>query len=399
MEKKKVLVLSPYIPTLGGGEKHMGTMCQFIERYYNDNVHIDILVHDYNDIHVDDPNYTTIEDINHQFGLDLKCTNIKKVQLPKEYGFIQRAKNRVYLSNCGKDYDIFINFKFNSFEFGTAKTNLYACMFPQQRLTLRAPLWRKWYAAMRDKRFYDSYDAFIANSYYTYGWLERYWGKHPKNKMIYPPVFSRADIDQRYREEKKENIIVSVGRFFVGGHCKRQVDMARFFLNHMDELGDFQYHLIGAVSNYPDDLRYLNKVKRLARISGGRIVVHENASYDELIDLYQKAKVFWHAAGYGSDDTRQPENMEHFGITTVEAMSYGAVPVVIKRGGQTETVNDNVDGFHWETESECIEKTVKLIRDDAMRKDMAQRASKRADDYSVETFFKKNEELFHELHI
>ena len=33
MSIKKVLVLNPYIPTLGGGEKHMGYMCQFIEKY------------------------------------------------------------------------------------------------------------------------------------------------------------------------------------------------------------------------------------------------------------------------------------------------------------------------------------------------------------------------------
>ena len=72
--KKKVLFINPYIPTLGGGEKHMAYMCQFVEKYYNYDVDIDILVHDYNNIKVDDDNYVTIEDINNQFGLELKCT-------------------------------------------------------------------------------------------------------------------------------------------------------------------------------------------------------------------------------------------------------------------------------------------------------------------------------------
>lgn len=30
---KKVLVLNPYLPTMGGGEKHMGYLCKFIEDY------------------------------------------------------------------------------------------------------------------------------------------------------------------------------------------------------------------------------------------------------------------------------------------------------------------------------------------------------------------------------
>jgi len=31
MKNSKVLILNPYLPTLGGGEKHMGYLCQFIE--------------------------------------------------------------------------------------------------------------------------------------------------------------------------------------------------------------------------------------------------------------------------------------------------------------------------------------------------------------------------------
>ena len=59
----KVAVLNPYVPTLGGGEKHMGYLCQFIEEYLK-NVKIDIIVCDYNEINVYDENYVTIDDIN-----------------------------------------------------------------------------------------------------------------------------------------------------------------------------------------------------------------------------------------------------------------------------------------------------------------------------------------------
>ena len=43
---KNVLILNPYISTLGGGEKTMGYFCKSLEEYYNYDVNIDILVLD-----------------------------------------------------------------------------------------------------------------------------------------------------------------------------------------------------------------------------------------------------------------------------------------------------------------------------------------------------------------
>lgn len=399
---KKVLFLNPYIPTLGGGEKHMAYMCQFVEKYFNYNVEIDILVHDYNDIKVDSPNYVTIDDINKQFGLELKCTKIKKIKLTKARNFFERRKNRILLSEAGKGYDLMVNFKFLSFEYGTAKHNLYGMMFPQKRLSqsedAKHNLLKKMYAIYRDEKFYNSYDSFIANSVYTSKWVEKYWREDKKNCVIYPPVFSKEEIEGRFEEKRKKNIIISVGRFFVGGHCKKQVDMVKFFINNKDLFINYEYHLVGAVSIDENDQRYLKKVKKLAS-TVDNVFIHENCPYNELITLYKEAKIFWHATGYRCDDERQPQNMEHFGITTVEAMSYGAVPIVIRRGGQTETVEEGINGFLWETEEECVEKTLRIVNNDDLRMKMAIESSKRANLYSIETFYERNEELFHELQI
>ena len=72
-----------------------------------------------------------------------------------------------------------------------------------------------------------------------------------------------------------------------------------------------------------------------------------NKSNDELWDIYSKAKIYWHASGFGEDLEKNPEYAEHFGISTVEAMGAGAVPVVINAGGQTEIVADGENGFLW----------------------------------------------------
>jgi hypothetical protein len=55
----------------------------------------------------------------------------------------------------------------------------------------------------------------------------------------------------------------------------------------------------------------------------------------------------WHATGYGFDAEQYPAKQEHFGMTTVEAMSAGAVPVVLNTGGQREIVTHGDDGFLW----------------------------------------------------
>ncbi len=395
---KKIVVLNPYVATLGGGEKHMGYMCQFMEEYYNYDVEIDILVHDYNDIRVDDPNYLTIEDVNRQFGLDLKCTKMVPIEQLPARSIFERRKNKKMIEEFVKNYDIMVNFKFLSNDIGKAKTNLYGCMFPVRRSYETSRRLLKPIRFIHDIVYYRSYDSFIANSKYTHKWLEKYWKVDKKNCVIYPPVFSKAEIEGRYEEEKKRNIIISVGRFFVGGHCKKQVDMVKFFVNNNEKFKDYEYHLVGAVSNDVNDLRYLDKVKRLAS-QVDNVFVHDNCPFPELINLYKQAKIFWHGTGYGADDERQPQNMEHFGITTVEAMSFGAVPVVIRKGGQTETVEEGVNGFLWDSEEECIEKTTRLIENDELRMKLAQVSSERANDYSIETFYERNEALFHELHI
>ena len=135
-KRKKVAVLNPYVATRGGGEKHMGYLCQFMEEYYNHEVDIDILVHSNEvfDVYADD--FVTIEDLNRQFGLDLKNTQIRRLALPyMPYvdGYKQYLKNKRALERATKEYDLFINFMFLSKHIGKAKKNIYEVMFPPLR--------------------------------------------------------------------------------------------------------------------------------------------------------------------------------------------------------------------------------------------------------------------------
>ena len=391
------MVLNPYIPTLGGGEKQMGYLCKFLEDRYPD-ADLDIVVYNYNNIDVNAKGYVTVDKINKQFGLDLRRTRIKKITQISSMDNKDRVKNKQYIEKLTRNYDLFINHMFMSKHIGCAKYNIYECMFPPKRF--KKELSKLYYilGSWWDRRFYKSYDVFSVNSLYTDEWLKRIWSGKVKSHLVYPPVFSNNEIEGRYQEERKKNIIISVGRFFFASHCKKQLDLVKFFVSHKQVFADYQYHLVGALSNHPDDLNYFKKIKEVAD-SVDNVFLHENCEYDKLMTLYGEAKIFWHATGYMVDESKEPEKMEHFGITTVEAMSYGAVPVVINKGGQKETVEDGVNGYLWDTEDECIKKTKQLIDNDKLREKFALESVKRAKNYSIENFNLENERLFNELEI
>lgn len=395
---KKVLILNPYLSTLGGGEKEMGCFCRSLEQYYDYDVRIDILVFNTYGVDVFADDYMEIEDLNRQFGIRLKRTHIRKAEVPASKNWIETMRNKRMIEIISRGYDIFVNYMFLSRHIGHAKKNIYFCFFPPKRYVQELRGRARLLGFVYDMLFRAKYDVFISISEYTNHWLSVFWGVRRKNRVICPPVFSERDMRGRYLENRKKNRIVSVGRFFVGTHSKKQLDMVRFFVNNADKFADYEYHLAGSVSGRKEDLEYLGQVEELAG-RAENVRIHVNCGYEELMTLYQEAKIFWHATGYETDENREPEKMEHFGITTVEAMSFGAVPVVINKGGQRETVEEGVSGYRWDTEQECVEKTCRLLADDLLRKRMAEEAVRQAEKYSAEVFDRKNREVFHELGI
>ena len=67
-------------------------------------------------------------------------------------------------------------------------------------------------------------------------------------------------------------------------------------------------------------------------------------------------------------------------------MAQKAVPVVINKGGQKEIVEDNINGFLWETEDELKQKTKRLMIDEKLREQMANLAVQKSKEFSTEKF-------------
>jgi glycosyltransferase involved in cell wall biosynthesis len=238
----------------------------------------------------------------------------------------------------------------------------------------------RWFPVLRSARasidWLDSYSVVVANSAFTREWIDRYWAHD--SEVLYPPVTMHAAGD-------KQKVILNVGRFFPAdkGHSKKQLELVHAFRRlHDAGARDWTLHLVGGCSE--GGRAYLDQVRSAA--SGYPVELHVNASGQELQSLYARASIYWHASGYGEDARRHPDRLEHFGISTVEAMSAGAVPVVIGLAGQRETVRHGVDGFHFQTLDGLCALTRSLTRDPGLLQRLSDSAARRARLYSLDAF-------------
>lgn len=357
---KKIAIYSPYLDTAGGGEKYMLTIAEVLSA----SMDVDVLL----DKHLLKIGQAKIlEDINKIHDLDLSKVRFKKAPLgPGESIF----KRLLFLKN----YDFVFYLTDGSIFYSTAKNNIIHFQVPFENSPANNSLWGKFKLS--------SWNKAIFNSKFTKEVVEKNWPI--KGEIVYPPV----KVDHIKPLEKKK-IIISVGRFFSYLKPKKQDLMISAFKKLFDTekiSSDWNFHLAGGASLGDED--YLKELKELSK--GYPIFIHPNISVDSLIKLYGESSIYWHATGYGETD---PKKYEHFGITTVEAMAAGAVPVVIAKGGQLEIVDDGSSGYLFSTIEELIDITVNLIKNPKKLEDMSKKAIEESQKYSYDHFRTKIESM------
>ena len=306
-------------------------------------------------------------------------------------------------SLASADVDVFVNGTYLSRAVNRAATGLYYVHFPgvppsrrQRRVDavarvglgllerrarlpgalegVRAGLRRR----RIDSGWTSSYRAFLANSDFTAEWVTRLWDVQAT--VLHPPV-QASPVSTR-----GDRRILSIGRFFDPsfGHCKKQDVLLDVWesLERSGQVDDWSFEMIGGADGASRD--YVLALRRRARDL--RVRVEVNAPRSVLTDALSSASVLWHGAGFGEDPDAHPDRFEHFGISVVEAMSAGIVPVVYAAAGPSEIVRDGIDGRWWRTTDELAELTRDLLADDVTRQEMAQAAMRRAADYSSERF-------------
>lgn len=213
-------------------------------------------------------------------------------------------------------------------------------------------------STFNDFDYLESYDILWSNSHYTKGWLKKLWRL---NSVVLTPVIETWNRD--VLTDSKEKVIISVGRFFSGDHNKKHDVMIRAFKSMCDSgLDGWKYVICGGTHPETIHQEYVRKLRTMSE--GYPISILTDIPFDELMTKYNKASIFWHAAGYGENESKNPDKFEHFGITTVEAMRAGCIPIVINKAGQKEIVEDGINGCLWSSIEELKSYTNRFIEMD-----------------------------------
>ncbi len=338
----RIGIYNPYFDGFGGGERYTLTLASHWAKKH------DVF------LFWDDDSVRGIA--QKRFNIDL--SRVKTTQ-----NFF-RSKNVFKKASLSKKYDLIFFLSDGSIPTSFAKRNILHFQVPFERIQVNPLKLRV-------------YQAIICNSNFTKHNLDPRLGR--SSIVIYPPV----DITQ-FHPGKKENIVLSVGRFTSYFQAKKQEILIEAWKKA--NMKNWKLFLVGGL--LPSDQAYFEKLTKLA--SGLSIHFLPNISFDQLVELYGKASIYWHAAGYGEQD---PKLAEHFGITTVEAMASECIPIVYNGGGLTEIVEDGKNGYLWSTQEELIEKTKNVLMNQTMRR----QAIEKAKDFDVQAFCDAFDEVLKNL--
>lgn len=346
----KIGIYSPYLDTVGGGEKYMLTIA---EGFSKENK-VDIFL----DSHLQTLDINSVsEKISKLLNLDLSKVNF----ISAPFGKGTKIWNRINFLN---KYDLFFYLTDGSVFYSSAKTSILHIQSPVK--VSNSGVW--------NKIKQSSWKLIIYNSQFTKDNCEKFW--KIKGEVVYPPVNTEI-----FKSGNKKKQILTVGRFFDYLKDKKHQLMIDSFKKMMDSgnVSDWSFHLAGGAGD--GDMEYVRKLKISAE--GYPIHIYPNLDFQKLVELYSESSIYWHASGFGETD---PAKMEHFGITTVEAMASGCVPVVINLGGQKEIVDNGKDGMLWDSLEELESKTLELIKDENLRVELSDNAVEKSRQFSKEKF-------------
>jgi glycosyltransferase involved in cell wall biosynthesis len=315
---KKALIVSPYLDHLGGGERYMLSAGSALEDLgYK--------------LYIAWDNLEEINRLAAMLGISLK-----NPQLDPSVKKLYTNHHPLSMFMATRGYDVVVYLSDGSLPLLGGKKNLVHMQVPFHGVSGRS-----WKNGLKKIFIHDT----IVNSRFTKKIVDNEFGIN--SSVLYPPV---APV----KPGVKENIILSVGRFEPSLNTKHQDVLIEAFKLLSPKLPGWKLVLAGASASE----EWLAKLKQMA--GDARIEFVVNASYSDLCRLYSVSRIYWHAAGYGVDELKNPELTEHFGISTVEAISAGCLPLVIPYGGQREIVTD--PAFHWTTPEELIAKTQTIAK-------------------------------------
>lgn len=345
----RVAIYTPYLDTVGGGEKYMLTIASILSKTTS----VDILL----DTHLRSLDINQIKArIQNLHQIDL--SGCRFLSAPFGPGSSNPAR-LIFLAK----YDYLFYLTDGSIFFSTAKNNILHFQVPFTNLNFKS---------IQSRIKLSSWQQAIYNSKFTQEIIEK--SLKIKGSVVYPPI----DI-KKYSSSLKKKQIISVGRFVSFTKSKKHEILIDSFISISKKLPGWSLHLAGGAGE--GDNEYVESLRKRAK--GSPVQFYPNIKIEDLITLYSESSLYWHAAGYGEV---APEKFEHFGITTVEAMASGCVPVVINLGGQPEIVDHERNGYLWNTLEELEQYTLKLAGKSNLLKEFSKESITKAKVFDQSVF-------------
>jgi glycosyltransferase involved in cell wall biosynthesis len=235
------------------------------------------------------------------------------------------------LGHYAADHDLIINTSNSLFLLPRRKKVITYMFFPRKRrimadvVSIHRPDWHlrrgslAWLARMLLRMLYrlsnpQPHHEIVCLSDFTRSALEQVYQVPEGLPVIYPPVDMTAFQTER---GARSRAVVTVGRF---GSSKRQLEQIKL----AERLPDIPFHIIGFAKNV-DYYRACERYVEAHQLSN--VYLYPDAPFSDMLKLLQGSKYFLHTL-----------INEPFGITAVQAMAAGCVPIVHDSGGQRETV-------------------------------------------------------------
>ena len=331
----RAAIYNPYLDTLGGGERYTVAVA------------------------------SALVNAGYKVDIEWKSKSIKK-RLEERFGIDLSGVNFVRDIKRGDGYEVCFWVSDGSIPVLRARKNLLHFQVPFHDVGGRTLL---------NKMKLFRINKIICNSHFTKEIIDKEYGVN--SVVIYPPVSV-----SKIKAKRKQNWILFVGRFSQLTQVKNQDVLIKAFKKFSKEFTDWELILAGGVEVGVGD--YLEKLKKLAEGYPVRII--ESPSFKEIVSLYGQSKVFWSAVGFGINAKKEPEKVEHFGISVVEAMAAGTVPIVYNAGGYKEIVADGETGYLWKKKRELVTKTINLIKTRGLLIEIAERTKAASRIYDEERF-------------
>lgn len=215
------------------------------------------------------------------------------------------------------------------------------------------------------------YDAVLCSSSWTAALVRERWQRDAE--VLYPPVRMVPPAP----EADRTDTVLTVGRIGAGGTDKgHRLAAGTFRRVSLDGWG----LCIAGASNYREAAA---EEDALREIGGADVSVRADPDRREVEHLYGTSRLYWHFAGHSS--LPGSVHNEHFGISVVEAMSAGSVPLAYASAGPSEILA-GIDYCLWGSLDEVVDKTRELASKGQLRQDLAAECRRRADDFRFERF-------------